>query len=235
LAALAAGGVVAGRTAASVRRMRRVAAATDTLDHDVELPGREPSRRVTVLGDSAAAGHGIASPEDALPRQLGRALAVDGTAVHVRCLAADGATGQDVVEHQVPELEPSDVVVIGVGVNDALRRHPATLVRRDTRELLDAVVEACPAAAVVLVTCPDLGVAPGLPKAIRGAVGWRCRSVAAAQCAVAEELGVPAIRLDRKVLRAELFGQDGFHPGAAGIGELVELIAARLPDDPGLP
>jgi lysophospholipase L1-like esterase len=115
---------VAGRTASSLRRMRRAAAATEVLDHRLDLPGRAPARRVTVLGDSAAAGHGIGSADDALPRRLGRALHADGTAVEVRCLAADGAATRDVLEQQLPELEPTDVVVVGVGVNDALRRQP---------------------------------------------------------------------------------------------------------------
>jgi lysophospholipase L1-like esterase len=233
LAALAAGSVVAGRTASAVRRMRQAAASTEVLDHDVDLPGRRPARRLTVVGDSAAAGHGIVSPDDALPRRLGRALATDGTAVEVRCLAEDGATAQDVVEQQVPALAPSDVVVIGVGVNDALRRHPTAMVRRDTRGLLEAVAAASPAAVRVLVTCPDLGVAPGLPAAVRGVVGWRCRTVAAAQCVIADELGVAAVRLDRGVLRPELFGSDGFHPGREGIRELVELIVAHLPSHVG--
>jgi lysophospholipase L1-like esterase len=229
LAALAAGGVVAGRTAAAVRRMRQAAAATEALDHDLHLPGRDPARRLTVLGDSAAAGHGIGSAEDALPRRLGRALAADGTAVEVHCLAEDGATGQDVVERQLPDLPPSDVVVVGVGVNDALRRHPTTMVRRDTRSIVEGVRASVPEATLVLVTCPDLGVAPGLPTAVRGVVGWRCRAVAAAQCEVAEELGVPAVRLDRGQLRPELFGEDGFHPGAGGVHELVERIVLHVP------
>jgi lysophospholipase L1-like esterase len=230
---LAAGGVVAGRTASTLRRMRQTATAVEPLDHDLDLPGRQPARRVTVLGDSAAAGHGIGSAEDALPRRLGRALAADGTAVEVRCLAADGAAARDVLDQQVPALTPSDVVVVGVGVNDALRRHPATMVRRDTRELLEAVRSVSTEAALVVVTCPDLGVAPGLPAAVRGAVGWRCRSVANAQQQVAGELGVPVVRLDRTVLRPELFGDDGFHPGADGLRELAELVVDHLPGDVG--
>jgi lysophospholipase L1-like esterase len=123
--------------------------------------------------------------------------------------------------------------VVGVGVNDALRRHPATMVRRDTRELLEAVRSVSTEAALVVVTCPDLGVAPGLPAAVRGAVGWRCRSVANAQQQVAGELGVPVVRLDRTVLRPELFGDDGFHPGADGLRELAELVVDHLPGDVG--
>jgi lysophospholipase L1-like esterase len=213
--------------------MRRAAAATEILHHDVDLPGRRPARRLTVLGDSAAAGHGIGSPDDSLPRRLGDALAADGTAVEVRCLATDGATIEDVIAHQLPDLGRSDVVVVGVGVNDALRRHPATMVRRETRTLLEGVREGCPGAALVLVTCPDLGVAPGLPPSLRGVVGWRCRSVAAAQCQVADELEVPAVSLHRRILTPAMFGEDGFHPGPEGIAELVDRVLARLPGGVG--
>jgi lysophospholipase L1-like esterase len=234
LGALAAGGVVAGRTAATIRRMRQAAAGADALVHELELDGRGPTTRVTVLGDSAAAGHGIGSADDALPRLLGRALAADGQAVSVRCLAEDGATTEEVADRQVPRFAPveegdgCDVVVIGVGVNDALRRHPVSLVRHDTRRLLEAVTRACPCGTTVLVTCPDLGVAPGLPAPVRGAVGWRCRSVAAAQQEVADELGVPAVALDRELLRPEHFGADGFHPGPVGLEQLARLVVDRL-------
>jgi lysophospholipase L1-like esterase len=230
---LAAGGVVAGRTAGSLRRMRRAAAATEVLDHRLDLPGRAPARRVTVLGDSAAAGHGIGSADDALPRRLGRALHTDGTAVEVRCLAVDGAATRDVLEQQLPELDRPDVVVVGVGVNDALRRQPTVMVRRDTRELLQSLRAAVPAAATVLITCPDLGVAPGLPAGVRGVVGWRCRAVAAAQQEAAAAFEVPAIGLDRSALRPELFGADGFHPGVEGLHELAELVLDHLPGDVG--
>jgi lysophospholipase L1-like esterase len=234
LGALAAGGVVAGRTAATIRRMREAAAGNDPLVHELELDGDEPVRRVTVLGDSAAAGHGIGSADDALPRLLGRALAADGQAVSVRCWASDGATTEEVADLQAPRFaevasdDGCDVVVIGVGVNDALRRHPATLVRHDTRRLLEAVTGDCPSGTTVLVTCPDLGVAPGLPTPVRGAVGWRCRSVAAAQREVADELGVPVVTLDRQRLRPEHFGEDGFHPGPEGLALLARLVVPHV-------
>jgi lysophospholipase L1-like esterase len=214
--------------------MREAAAGNDPLVHELELDGHEPVRRVTVLGDSAAAGHGIGSAEDALPRLLGRAIAADGQAVSVRCLASDGATTEEVADQQVPQFaevaedDGCDVVVIGVGVNDALRRHPVTLVRHDTRRVLEALISACGSGTIVLVTCPDLGVAPGLPGPIRGAVGWRCRTVAAAQREVADELGVPVVALDRAVLRPDHFGEDGFHPGPAGLEQLAQLVVAHV-------
>jgi lysophospholipase L1-like esterase len=236
LAAIAAGGAVAARTRTSVRRMRAAAERLEPLEHDLDLEGAEPPVHLTVLGDSAAAGHGIADADRALPRRLGRALAGSGRAVRVRSLAVDGATTEDVRRRQVPELGPVEgdqVVVVGVGVNDALGRRPATLVRADTRELLDALAERAPDALVVLVTCPDLGVAPGLPAPLRGPVGWRCRLVAAAQCEVVEERDVAAVRLGRDLLRPRHFGDDGFHPGAEGIVALTERILDRLPGHVG--
>jgi lysophospholipase L1-like esterase len=52
--------------------------------------------------------------------------------------------------------------------------------------------------------------------------------VAAAQREVADELGVPAVALDREVLRPEHFGEDGFHPGPVGLEQLARLVVDRL-------
>jgi lysophospholipase L1-like esterase len=215
-------------TAAAVARRRRIAAGVTPLDHDLEVAGRPPAVRLVVLGDSAAAGHGIGSADDALARQLGRALAGrDGRAVVVTSLAVDGATTPDVCDRQVPAMDPEvDAVVVGVGVNDALR--PGRLRPDATRALLAALAHHAPGASVVMVGCPDLGVAPGVPPLLRGLVGRRCRTVARHQQRVAAELGVPFVGLDRSVLAPADFGADGFHPGAAGIGRLARLVVERL-------
>jgi hypothetical protein len=174
LAALAAGGVLAGRTASSLRRMRQAATSVE-----VARPRPRPARPVPGAPVDRPRGFGGGRTRDRVGRRRVAApartcLGRDGTAVEVRCLAADGATARDVARRAGPGLGPSDAVVVGVGVNDALRRHPVAMVRGDTRELLQAVARPHPDAAVVLVTCPDLGVAPGLPTAVRGVVGWRC-------------------------------------------------------------
>jgi lysophospholipase L1-like esterase len=222
--------LVAARAVTRVRRLRRDGSRVAALTHDIDLPGRFPPRWLVVLGDSAAAGHGLPGPDDALPRLVGRGLvAADGRATAVRSVAVDGAWTAGVLEHQVDAVGGADVVVIGVGVNDAVRpHHRVDEVAGATRALLTRVLAASPTAAVVLLTCPDLSAAPGLPVVLRPALGWRCRAIAAAQAEVAAEFGVPVVGAGREDVTPEMFGADGFHPGPAANRAVAERIVAAL-------
>lgn len=186
---------------------------------------------MVVLGDSASAGHGLTDADEALPRRLARALAT-GRRVSVRSVAVDGATTASVLDHQVPHVDGDDVVVVGVGANDALRGRSARQVTRDTAAMLRGVFLRAPQARVVLVTCPDLSVAPRLPDPLRAVVGWRCRSVARAQAAVADGYGVATVLLTRDGLVPEMFGRDGFHPGTVGHERLARRVAAEVRKGP---
>jgi lysophospholipase L1-like esterase len=199
--------------------------------HDVDLPGRSPPRRLVVLGDSAAAGHGLPGPDVSLARRVGRGLvAADGRATAVRCVAVDGATTVELLATQLEAAADAEVVVIGVGVNDALCPGRRIL---DAATALGEVLRgvqnrAAADASIVLLSCPDLSVAPGLPWVLRGVVGHRCRALAVAQARVATELGVPVVRAERTMLSRELFGPDGFHPGALGHERLAAEILAPM-------
>ena len=217
-----------------VHAMRRRAADVVPLTHDVDLPGRFPPRYLVMLGDSAAAGHGLTDPEQAVPRRVARALvAADGRATAVRSVAVDGATTAEVLAHQVEAARGAEVVMLGVGANDALdpRRRRQELVDATHRLLTAARELAAPDAYLLLHTCPDLSAAPGLPAVLRPAVGWRCRATATAQAAVAALHGVPVIDLPRARLTHEVFGSDGFHPGVTGhawlAGRVADLLVAE--------
>ena len=222
-----------------VRAMRRRAADVRPLTHDVDLPGRFPPRYLVMLGDSAAAGHGLTDPEQAVPRRVARALvAADGRATAVRSVAVDGATTAEVLANQIEAARGAEVVLLGVGANDALdpRRTRQELVDASHR-LLTAIRDLAAADAHLIVhTCPDLSAAPGLPTALRPAVGWRCRATAEAQAAVAALQGVPVLDLPRSRLPPEVFGSDGFHPGVTGhawlAARVVDLLVAEGSQQP---
>jgi lysophospholipase L1-like esterase len=225
--------LTAADLAVRVRRLRDRGARVPALRHDVDLPGRFPPRWVVVLGDSAAAGHGLPAPEVALPRLLGEGLrTLDGRATAVRSVAEDGACTEDVTTRQIAAIAGADVVVIGVGVNDAIRPwRTADEVAAATEALLQRVQRTVPDAGVVLLTCPDLSAAPGLPALLRPALGWRCRRVAAVQTAVADRVGVPTVHATRREVTATMLGQDGFHPGV----EAHRLLADRVLEVLALP
>lgn len=222
-------GAVAGVSARRIAAMRRSATSVPVLEHDLELEGAAPVRRVVVLGDSSAAGFGLPGPEQALARRVGRALALrDGRATSVRCVARNGATTADVLAQQVEAATGADVVVVGVGVNDAIRRRPVDAVAADLARLLSCLSEVAPDARVVVLGCPDLSAAPGLPLAVRPLVGWRCRAVARAQAAVTAAAGVPLAPIPRGDLPPTVFGDDGFHPGVLGHERMAAAALALL-------
>jgi lysophospholipase L1-like esterase len=215
--------------------MRAHRAQVAPLLHDVDVPGRFPPRWLVVLGDSAAAGYDLDDAEVAIARLVGRGLQeADGRATAVRSVAVDGARTVDVLTTQVEAAAGAEVVLIGAGVNDALRPGISHAeVAEVTHRLLVAVrPRAADDATVVLLTCPDLSAAPGLPHVLRPLVGARCRSVAAAQTAVAAMLDVPTVSAPRAWLGPEVFGRDGFHPGALGHARLAERVLELLASGP---
>jgi lysophospholipase L1-like esterase len=226
---------LAGDAIRRVQRLRAHRAEVTPLHHDLDLPGRFPPRWLVVLGDSAAAGYDLPDAEAAIARLVGRGLvAADGRATAVRSVAVDGARTADVLATQVAAAADAEVVLVGVGVNDALRPGISHAeVASLTSQVLEAVrARAADGADIVLLTCPDLSVAPGLPLLLRPLVGARCRAVAEAQTAVAALHGVPAIGVPKAVLPPEIFGRDGFHPGPVGHALLAERVLELLVTDP---
>jgi lysophospholipase L1-like esterase len=223
--------VVVADTARRIRYLRRAGRRVAPLDHDIDLPGRFPPRTLVVIGDSAAAGHGLPSADLALARLTGRLLVDrDGRATAVRCAAVDGATTATVQAEQVGVVAGAEVVLVGVGVNDALDpRRPIEEAAEVLDDLLTAVRRtARPGVRIVLLSCPDLGRAPGLPPLVRPLVGWRCRRLARAQAEVARRHRVDLIAVPADVLGPELFGPDGVHPGVRGHDRLAIRVAAML-------
>jgi lysophospholipase L1-like esterase len=225
----AVGAMAALRVASRVVALRRDGRSWRGLEHQDVIPGDEPVLRLVLLGDSAVAGHGLADAAQALPRQIAARLARrTGRAVRIEAHARSGADTADVAEEQAPLLEAAEVVVIGVGVNDALA--PGRRVRRvreETARLLAAVRAQVPDAELLLLTCPDLGTAPGIPRALAPGVRWRCRTVAAAQMHAAAEAGARVVATSGP-LPADVFGDDGFHPGPAAVERLAERTVAVL-------
>jgi lysophospholipase L1-like esterase len=226
-------GIVARRTAGQLRRLREAGATVPALAHETTLPGTGDTCHLVVLGDSAAAGHGLPDADAGLARQIARRIVQrTGRPVDVGSWARDGATTADVLADQVHHLRPdAEVVLVGVGVNDAVRGRAPRAVVDVTARLLANVRAAAPAADVVLLTCPDLGSAPGLPRILRPAMRWSCRRVAAAQRRVASDLGVEVVPADGH-LPPEAFGTDGFHPGPVGVATLADRVEAVLAAQP---
>ncbi|MGX5657773.1 SGNH/GDSL hydrolase family protein [Geodermatophilus nigrescens] len=191
------------------------------------VPGDGPPLTAAVLGESTAAGVGVARQEDALAGRFAAALAASsGREVRWRLSARTGTTAAQATPRLVPGLAgpPADVVLVALGVNDTLRlRSPAAWLR-DVTALLDALAPlTAPGGVTVLAGLPDLGRFPTLPQPLRGVLARQARDLDVVLAGLSRP-GVrhaPAPPLDGP----GLFADDGFHPGAAACRLWADALA----------
>lgn len=189
---------------------------------------------LAMLGDSTAAGYGVAKP-----RQTPGALLAAGLAarlrrpVRLRTFAVVGATSS-MLRPQVSaavEVRP-DVAVILVGANDVTRRIPPAAA---VRHLVAAVRRLRETGAVVVVgTCPDLGAIQPIPQPLRWFARRWSRQMAAAQTIAVLEAGGVTVSLGDLVgpmfaaAPEQMFAFDGFHPSFEGYGRAAAVLLPTL-------
>lgn len=193
-----------------------------------DLPGR--TIRLLVLGDSAAVGYGMTSPDATPSAMLGLGLAhVMDAPVDVRCHAVVGAQTSDLMR-QIDEVGDWDphVTVIVVGTNDVTHQvAPSTsahLLAEAVRRLVAADCE------VVVGTTPDLGTVRPIMQPLRAVARRLSRSLARRQTIALVEAGGRAVSLggllgpvfDQK--RDIMFGLDHFHPSETGYANMVSVL-----------
>ncbi|MER7565654.1 SGNH/GDSL hydrolase family protein [Streptomyces sp. NPDC048523] len=229
-----AGAAAMGLLLAEVRLARRQVANGTTPPHVPRAEGRyghvyatagEPALRLTILGDSTAAGQGVNRAGQTPGALLASGLAaVAERPVELRNVALPGATSDD-LDRQValtladPDRVP-DICVIMIGANDVTHRMPAT---RSVRHLSSAVRRLRTAGAEVVVgTCPDLGTIEPVQQPLRWLARRASRQLAAAQTIGAVEQGGRTVSLgdllgpEFEANPRELFGPDHYHPSAEG-------------------
>ncbi|MEU6253365.1 SGNH/GDSL hydrolase family protein [Streptomyces sp. NPDC047043] len=185
----------------------------------------EPPLRLTMLGDSTAAGQGVHRAGQTPGALLASGLsAVAERPVELHNVALPGATSDD-LDRQVALVlaDPSrvpDVCVIMIGANDVTHRMPAT---RSVRHLSAAVRRLRTAGAEVVVgTCPDLGTVERVQQPLRWLARRASRQLAAAQTIGSVEQGGRTVSLgdllgpEFEANPRELFGPDNYHPSAEG-------------------
>lgn len=177
---------------------------------------------VTILGDSIAAGHGLAGA-DALPPQLQAALARNGVAATVRGAGLSGDTtagGLARVDFSV--ADDTALCVIELGANDFLQAVPPAESERN----LDAIIRSLKARHIRVLL---LGghVPPHT-------AGDFARAFDGMFARLAQ---VDAVTLDPDFLlgvqgRADLHQSDGMHPNEAGVrvmaAEMAPYVASAL-------
>jgi lysophospholipase L1-like esterase len=187
--------------------------------------GAGPPLRLLVVGDSSAAGVGVADQSEALACRTAAALA-PGFDVTWRLIARSGATTAGALARiEAEAAEPYDVALTALGVNDVKNgvRLAAWLERTDA--LHAALRERFGVGLIVASGLPPVADFPALPGALRRFLGDRAiRFDDALRRRLAGRPGI--VHLPSEIaLHPGNMSPDGFHPGGSVYAAWAERAA----------
>jgi len=190
--------------------------------------GEGPRLRLLVVGDSAGAGVGAATQDEALTGRIVAGLR-DRLRVEYRLIARTGASTASTIRHlERIEAFATDAVVTSLGVNDVTGDvGVARFLEMQGRlhELLRAKFRA----RLILATgIPPMERFPALPQPLRWYLGARARELdRALAAALPDGRGAEYLALAGE-LGAGHMAADGFHPGPAVYAAWGAAAAARI-------
>lgn len=172
---------------------------------------------IVAFGDSLTAGYGV-GPGESFPEQLEAALKARGYDVTVANAGVSGDTASDGLarlEWSIPA--ESDIVIVELGSNDALRGIDPAVTRKALSEILAKLTGRGQSVLLAGALAP-----PNLGDAY-------AKTFDPIYPELAAEYGVPLYRffLDGVAADPRLNQPDGMHPNAEGVAKIVE---AMLPD-----
>lgn len=190
---------------------------------------QQPPLRLLVVGESTAAGVGVEDQCDGLPRQLAVVLSRRcDRSVDWQVRARTGATSAAAGELLAGAAGVHDVVVVVLGVNDALRLRSRSAWRDGITRVLDVVEpHLAPDGQVLLAGVPDLGAFPALPRPLRTVLGWHAGALdGELRRLAARRPG--AVHAPAPALSNDMFATDGFHPNAHAYARWAQHLTDHL-------
>lgn len=241
------GGLTFGLLVVEARLAKKIIQATPNGDPPVAdqvygaaLPGDPIS--FVMMGDSTAAGLGVADPGETPAALLATGLsAIAARPVRLSNVAKSGARSEALPDQTTRALAARpEIVVVMIGANDVTARvSPAESVRHlgaTVRRLREAGCE------VVVGTCPDLGSVKPVMQPLRWIAQRASRQLAAAQTITVVEHGARSVSLgdllgsEFAAEPREMFSADRYHPSsrgyAAAAAALLPSMAAALGLEP---
>lgn len=183
--------------------------------------------RLLVVGDSSAAGVGMADQAQALALPLARELALrEGYAVGWQLVARSGIDSAQAIELvRAATIEPADVAVIVLGVNDVTSQTTARAFVERIAALWTLLEEDHGVKWGVVSGLPPMGKLTAMPQPLRWYLGRYASWLDSAlgQWATARGVGFWPANIPT---HPAVLADDGFHPGAA----VYPIWSARLAD-----
>jgi lysophospholipase L1-like esterase len=191
--------------------------------------GSGPRLRLLIVGDSAAAGVGAPTQDEALSGQIAVALAPTFR-LQWRLLAFTGATTADMLLRLRQEAAADyDVVLTSLGVNDVTGRCSLSEWRQQQGELVELLAGRFGARHILLSGLPPMHRFPALPQPLRWYIGSRARDFNRVLAALAaSRSGCEFLALGHEMMDVSAMASDGFHPGPAVYALWARAAARRI-------
>ncbi|WP_421139760.1 SGNH/GDSL hydrolase family protein [Pseudomonas sp. NFX15] len=169
--------------------------------------------RLLIIGDSAAAGVGALTQNEALSGRLVERLAVDYQ-VSWKLLARSGLDAQgllDWLEHHA--AEPFDVALLSIGVNDVTSTLAVDHWIARQQRLMALLSDKFAVRQIVVSPLPPMHLFPALPQPLRWFLGLRARRFNSQLAALAARVDQCTMLTTPLAPEPGLMASDGFHPG----------------------
>lgn len=187
--------------------------------------------KLLILGDSSAAGVGVATQDQALAGRLAAAL-VDLEPAWTLQARTGATTAAALARLSALPPTPTDAAVLALGVNDVTR--PGSLPRwlDLQRRLMDRLRGDFGVRHLYLSGVPPMGAFPALPRPLRDVLGARAaRFDAALRDLAAATPGARHIPFEGADLDPAMMAADGYHPGPDIYAWWADRLATRIRAD----
>ncbi|MDX1665996.1 MAG: SGNH/GDSL hydrolase family protein [Saprospiraceae bacterium] len=195
-----------------------------------------------VIGESTMAGVGVATHEEGFAGNFARELSEElQLGINWRVHARSGYTVREVSENIVPHIKDNspDLIVVGIGANDAFRLNSPRRWVKDVRRLIAVLEDRFGHSPVVFANMPPVKEFPAFTPLVRFAIGNLVELLGKELCELTARY--PHVFYNREILRladwahrvnttdvSDAFFSDGVHPSRLTYelwaGELAQFI-----------
>lgn len=192
--------------------------------------GQGPDLRLLIVGDSSAAGVGVADQSQALAGQVTALLAQEFN-LKWTLIARTGATTASTLETlQSTPPDTYDVALLALGVNDVTRGVTQRRFLKQQAALRDLLRSRFGTSHIIVTAVPPVGQFPALSPLLKWILGAQAaRFDAALEHAVRAQPECRYLRFDIP-MEPDLMASDGFHPSARTYGIWAKSAAKMIKD-----
>lgn len=199
------------------------------------VDGSGPLLRLLILGDSAAAGVGVSTQNQALSGQLVNALGAEFR-VSWKLIAKTGHKAKDVLaELAVASPESFDIVVTSIGVNDVTHGTSTERWINQQGQIVELLQSKFQSRYIILSCVPPMHLFPALPQPLRFYLGSRAKQFNNALKLFADGCKACEFVTINFPLGVAYVADDGFHPGPLAYkiwaNHLAVVIRNRLAEE----